>query len=629
MRRTLWFLPSFIILSAGIPWSGVASASIILSEIQIGGDKAADEFVELYNTSDTAVDLKDYSLRRKSQGDTNPKGSSLKTFNVHDIIPAHGYFLWASSAGIFKDHADTTTGGGLSDNNSLGLFDKDGGLVESLTWGTGHALPFAPTSFENPEKKESFTRDLADLSWSKTKKISPTNSKGEMWAEEVPPPPVPKEFKSIHINEVFPNPKEKGGTGEFIELYNPLSETVDLSGWEIRDASASGKYIFPSGKKIEGKGYLVVTDQDFTLSLNNTKETLSLYDAEKRIVHTVSYEKTKQGITLNLAGDKLRGGKVPTPGQENILNTDPVTKERVPKKGYRDIPVEFSAKGQDDDGNSLKYTWDFGDDHKSYKAETTHTFRETGQYIVTLTTDDGINTTTEAFELKIEKYEAPKLRIVALSPNPQGKDSELEWMEIENREKKKVDLQGFGIATGSKKKSLVNHPIRESVEIKGKSVKRLTREDALFTFHNQKGYVELRAPNSEVIASIKYKFDKSLKEGVVLKKEKGKPLTLLTTDEGSDTSKEPEPILPTVTIQEEITAPENLASTIQDGSAIPPEVKGVSVSIKEEGQEEPLPMATIEKKVPLEQAWQHFWQKVFSWLREPQLEQEPRETILE
>ena len=553
----------------------VAQAGVILSEIQVSGDKAADEFVELYNNGNEVVSLKDYSLRRKSQSDVTAKGSSLKTFGSSDVIPAHGYFLWASSAGIFKEHADTTTTGGLTDNNSLGLLDKSGNLIEALTWGMGHALPFTGASFGNPEKKESFTRDLDDLSWKKTKSISPTNSRGEVWKEEVPPPPDPKPFTKVIINEVFPNPKEKGDLGEFIELYNPLSETVDLSGWEIHDASASGKYVFPSGKKIEANGYLVITDQDFTLSLNNSKETLTLLDVEKRLVHTVSYDKTKEGVTLNLVGEKLRGGKTPTPGKENILNTDPVTKERVPKKGFQDIPVEFRAKGEDSDGDSLKYTWDFGDDHKSYKRETKHTYKETGKYTVTLTTDDGTDTTEETFEIKIEKYEAPKLRIVALMPNPEGNDSELEWIEIENREKKTVDLQGFGIATGSKRKSITNHPIKDSLEIKGKSVRRLTREDALFTLNNQKGFVELRAPTGDVIYRLKYKFDQSLDDNVVLKKEKGKGISVVTPPE--------EESAPT-DVPEENTASEQLsqeqtqeqAIEAPNTSTIEPQVQGAS-----------------------------------------------------
>lgn len=501
-------------------------AAVILSEIQVSGDKAADEFVELYNTGDEPVSLKDYSLRRKSAGDVTTKGSSLKTFGGSDTVPVHGYFLWASSSGIFKDHADTTTSGGLSDNNSLGLFDKDGNLIDALTWGNSHVLPFTPASFDNPEKQESLERDLNDLSWAKAQKSSPTNSKGEVWEEEVSPLPEPKPLKQIVINEVFPNPDTKGDTGEFIELYNPQPETVDLSGWEIHDASTTGKYVFPSEKKIEPLGYLVITDKDFSLSLNNSNETLTLLDTEKRVVHSVHYDKTKEGVTLNLVGDKLRGGKIPTPGKENLLNSDPVTKEKVPSKGYRDIPVEFSAKGKDSDGDSLKYMWDFGDGHKSYKRETKHTYQETGKYTITLTTDDGTDTTTETFMLKIEKYEAPKLRIVALMPNPKGKDSDFEWIEIENREKKPVDLLGFSIATGAKKKSLVNHPIRESVIIKGKSTLRLSRTHSLFVLNNKAGHIELRAPNGKTIHALKYKFDKNLADNVVLKKEKGQPLSI-------------------------------------------------------------------------------------------------------
>ena len=504
-------------------------ATILLSEVQIEGEKAADEFVELYNAGDEAVNLSGWSLRRKSVNDVTAKGTSLKTFGSSNSIPAKSYFLWANSGGTFKDLADTTTSSGLTDNNSLALYDKSSTLIDSLTWGTGHALPFSPAQFGNPDEKESFTRDLDALSWSTTKKTSPTNSKGEtMPAEEEPPAPLPTDPMAILINEVFPNPKEKDDAGEFIELYNPGSATVDLSGWEIRDATATGKYVFPSGTTLLSLSYLVITDTDFTFSLNNSDETLSLFDAAKRLIHEVRYEKTKEGVSLNLIGDKLRGAKVPTPGTLNSENEIPTTRERVPKNGYRDFTIEFHARGKDKDGDSLKFTWNFGDGRKSYKESTTHKYEKTGRYTVTLTTDDGIDTATETFEIKIEKYEAPKLRIVAFMPNPKGKDGELEWIEIENREKKSVNLNGFSIATGTKKKSISNHPIKKDWSIPGKSVKRITRSHSLFTLGNERGFIELRAPDGEVIHDVKYRFDKPLEDDVVLKKEKGKTLTTVT-----------------------------------------------------------------------------------------------------
>lgn len=522
--RSILLLVSFV--SSGP--SAIASATAGLSEVQVSGTAANDEFVELYNNGNTAVNLSGWSLRRKGTSDITAKGSSLKTFGGDDAIPAHGYFLWANSASIYRDHADVTTGSSLSDNNSLALYDKDGVLIDSLTWGTGHASPFAPAQFGNPGKSESFARDLASLAWSTTGNVTPTNSKGETSVSESGSTETGSSPYKILINEVLPNPQEKGDAGEFIELYNPSLESIDLSGWEIRDASVTGKYIFPIGTSITALSYLVVTDEEFSLSLNNSNETLSLWDKEKRPVHRVQYEKTKEGISLNLIGSMLRGARKPTPGAANSENRDPTTKERVPKKGYRGFAIEFRARGKDSDGDKLKFIWDFGDGHKSYKENTSHKYLKSGRYTVTLSTDDGIDTAQEKFEIKIEKYRAPNVRIVSLVPNPKGNDSELEWIEIENRERHEVNLRDFSIATGTKKQSITNHPIREDFILPAKSMKRLSREHSLFTLGNERGHIELRSPDGKVLQHLKYKFDKSLADDAVLKKEKGRALAIIS-----------------------------------------------------------------------------------------------------
>lgn len=505
-----------------------AMATVIMSEVQISGTKASDEFVEIYNTGSGAVNLSGWSLRRKSASDTTATGSSLKTFTSSHVIPAHGYFLWANSAGIYQDHADTTTGSSLSDNNSLALYDNGGVLVDSLTWGAGHALPYSPTQFGNPGESESFARDLGTLTWSEINSITPTNAKGEVFKDTSGTAETGSSPYKILINEVLPNPKEKSDAGEFIELYNPGSDSVGLSGWEIRDATATGKYTFPDATNIPALGYLVITDKEFSLSLNNSNETLSLWDKEKRLVHRVQYEKTKEGVSLNLVSGNLRGARKPTPGASNSENADPTTKERVPKKGYRGFATEFRGRGKDSDGDKLKFTWDFGDGHKSYKENTLHTYLKSGRYTITLSTDDGIDTTQEKFEIKIEKYQPPKVRIVSFIPNPKGNDSDFEWIEIENREKREVNLKDFSIATGTKKKSIANHPIREDFIIPPKSVKRLTREHSLFTLGNERGHIELRAPDGKALQHLKYKFDKSLADDAVLRKQKGQPLTLVS-----------------------------------------------------------------------------------------------------
>lgn len=519
-----------------------AASTPVLSQIQIAGESVNDEYIELWNPSDTDVHLSGWSIRKKTQSDTTPKGTSLKTFSTGDTLPAHGYFLWTNTKSIFADFADTTTTTNLTDNNSLALFDKNENQIHALTWGIGHTNPFIPSVSTNPKKNECLLWNMPSQIWELTQICTPKNRLGETWhpleSGSSPNPSPAMNNQTIRINEVFPNPDTKGDLGEFIELYNYGDTTIDLSNWIIHDATKTGKYVFPNGTTLAPQAFIIITDQDFTFSLNNSNETLTLSNATGTILQNVSYTKTKEGVSLNLVGSLLRGAKQSTPGAPNSENAEPTTRERVPKKGYQGFTLEFRARGSDNDGDHLKYTWDFGDKHKSYKEKTTHTYLKTGTYTILLMTDDGVDTTTETFEIVIKKYEAPKLRMVALMPNPKGKDTEGEWIEIENRENKPVNLKDFSIATGTKSKKLINHPIREDFFIEGKSKKKITHKDSLFTLGNEKGFIELRAPDGSSISKLKYKFEKGLADNVILKKEQGKKLSLELPEKASQIQSE-------------------------------------------------------------------------------------------
>ena len=66
----------------------------------------------------------------------------------------------------------------------------------------------------------------------------------------------------IYINEIMASnesyPDEQGGLYDWIELYNSLDYSVDISNYKLTDNNQKVRYSFPSGSKIEGKGYLVV-----------------------------------------------------------------------------------------------------------------------------------------------------------------------------------------------------------------------------------------------------------------------------------------------------------------------------------------------------------------------------------
>jgi PKD repeat protein len=51
--------------------------------------------------------------------------------------------------------------------------------------------------------------------------------------------------------------------------------------------------------------------------------------------------------------------------------------------------VSFSATGLDPDGDSLTYSWDFGDGGKSLLQNPSHTYATAGTYTATVTVSDG------------------------------------------------------------------------------------------------------------------------------------------------------------------------------------------------------------------------------------------------
>ncbi|MGK2849108.1 MAG: lamin tail domain-containing protein [Minisyncoccota bacterium] len=527
---------------------------VIISEVQIVGQDTNDDFIELYNTTDHAINISDWQLRKKTKGDKTPRGTLLHEFETldcdtphpfhkTDTIEPHGFLLWTNKGGkasfisLFDVQNKNEVSPILANNNSLAIFDDKEKLIDSVTWGvcvppkiTDCFLPknsFSQIMIENnPEEGTSLVRDTSTGNWLPEFALTPTptaSTENRCSASPSLPGTLPIADNAsltpsaIRFNEIFPNPKAKQDMGEFIELFNAGEKKQDISGWSIRDATKSGKYVFPNKTFITPNGYLLISDTDFTFALNNTKETLSLFDAQNILINTAQYATSKDDVSLNYTATEWRGG-TPTPGAPNSLNNLPETREKIPKKGFSNIALQFYARGKDVDRDTLKYTWNFGDGHKSYLKNTTHTYEKNGRYNVTLKTTDGKDDTLETFTVKIESYDPPKIRIIALVANPVGKDTDNEWLILENRHKKAVNLRGFGITTGWKK--LINHPINQDIILKPKQKFTLTREHAHFSLPNQKGKIELRAPNGEILQKIKYKTDTPIKENAVYQKMK-------------------------------------------------------------------------------------------------------------
>ncbi|MDO9231194.1 MAG: lamin tail domain-containing protein [bacterium] len=313
-------------------------------------------------------------------------------------------------------------------------------------------------------------------------------------AEEFPPEET-EDYSKIKINEIYPAPNTKIGEEEFVEIIDESEEEIDFSNWIIKDSKgAKGKI-----SKTKKDGGFVVFYGSFSLNNDSNGDTVFLYDKKDALITSQKYSAGKTAYSYSFDGSAWRWTSFATPGKENSFDKILSGKIILSEKIYPKIYAYFDVKT---DRDAQKFTWNFGDGHKSYLKSTKHKYEKTGEYSASLKITGNGEDALYDFVVKVEKYSAPKISIVNLSPNPKGSDTKKEWIEIKNESKKKVNLKGWSIATGWKK--LINHPIREKFEIKPGKTKKLLRDICAFTLVNTKDKIELRDPSGKTVQKIKY-----------------------------------------------------------------------------------------------------------------------------
>ncbi|MBI4138351.1 MAG: lamin tail domain-containing protein [Candidatus Wildermuthbacteria bacterium] len=108
-----------------------------------------------------------------------------------------------------------------------------------------------------------------------------------------------KLLKSVVINEIAWMGTGASASDEWLELHNPGTEAVDISGWRLVAGNGTPDIIFPQGKSILAGGYFflertddtavftIATDHIYTGALGNDGEELRLYNADGVLVDIV------------------------------------------------------------------------------------------------------------------------------------------------------------------------------------------------------------------------------------------------------------------------------------------------------------------------------------------------------
>lgn len=190
---------------------------------------------------------------------------------------------------------------------------------------------------------------------------------------------------SVVINEINYRSAAVFDTEDWVELYNPADDSVDISGWKFHDDNIADQFVFPNGTMLAGKDYLVICRDttkfrllyaehtkiigNINFGLSSDGDVIFLKDASENIVDDVTYSSSGiwptqpngNGPTLSLVNPELdnsiaeswrASGMYGTPGYINDIYTKLENDENhIPQEFilYQNYPNPFNP--------STKISW--------------------------------------------------------------------------------------------------------------------------------------------------------------------------------------------------------------------------------------------------------------------------------
>lgn len=254
-----------------------------------------DEFLELYNPGE-AVDMSGWTLSDAAQlrftfpsGSLVPARSRILVFGGGEAVGFEGAVFVAGSLGLSNR------------GDAVSLHDASGALVWTERFGSELGNDVSLVRAVDLDPSSPFVpHDTVANAPASPEAGSPTTV--------VPPPPAEGR---IILNEVLADPPrgfDASGDGvasttgdEFVELLNVGGQSVDLSGWQIRDSYgvratlpevelAPGAAFVVFGGAGLGAGWTSATAYGAdSLGLNNGGDTVSLLDASGATIDSLSY----------------------------------------------------------------------------------------------------------------------------------------------------------------------------------------------------------------------------------------------------------------------------------------------------------------------------------------------------
>ena len=371
---------------------------IVISEIETGGMRASDEFIELYNPTSNPISLAGYSVQYVSGRSTSTErirsNSAKKNFIDTAIIPAHGYYALVNSGAIstLQNNSDMIyssfslsgdlTGGAifLTNKNTYITGISDSSIVDSVAYGdvaisgiTTSSIPIAGKSLERKANSSSTLESMV---------IGADRFEGNGYdtddnANDLVVRDLPELQSTRNYPESRPMPTSPGGTDgttSTIGIYDATSSIV-FTWTEARDflgATSSVRYEINAIDSASSSIVVATSSLTYKMAIPET--------TQKYIFGLRACDAEDLCSAISTFTVFVRKNKVPT--AEFSFDAMDL---RV-----GDVISFDAASSTDSDGSIVSYDWDFDDGGtpESLGVVGTHAFDIAGVHNVKLVTTD-------------------------------------------------------------------------------------------------------------------------------------------------------------------------------------------------------------------------------------------------
>ncbi|MGI6342163.1 MAG: lamin tail domain-containing protein [Bacteroidales bacterium] len=304
----------------------VVLPDLVITEIMYNSPGPDEEWIEIYNNDNIAVDMEGYWLIDNVATHTPivlPQGAILD--------PGARYTVKIATNGNFPFVPDFDGSGNFSLNNNqdeIKLYNNYNMLVDSVAYtdsapwptapdGGGSSLTFCDPSLDN-SLAENWLASSEPFITLQGDTIYATPGEGCYFSSD-----------NIIISEIMYNPPDNGNdTLEFVEIYNKGNAIVDLTGWKFTSGIS---YTFPDTTLMPNNYYLVAfnsVSMQYAFGVNcaqwesgmldNTGDIVTLTDAIGTVKAEVAY--TNQAPWPEIP---LTGGPSITFCNTSLDNSDP------------------------------------------------------------------------------------------------------------------------------------------------------------------------------------------------------------------------------------------------------------------------------------------------------------------